>query len=237
MIIMLKVDPAPEYPPEDGRYLRGNDKSPVAVIVILNTDEDKIPTELEELVRIGIETGAALSGTLQTENIGIEKVVCNIVSNPNIRYIILTGPESLGHLTGEALLLLHQNGLDEKKKIIGSNSPTPYLYNLPDEFIIRFREQIVTMIDLLNKGTPEKVKQAVWSCYQEQPTDFLGYELYDMGAFAVPPLSGKITMRVTEPWYEPKDEAEADEKRRLEEFMAMIKNKVEEKKRRESEGK
>jgi hypothetical protein len=28
---MLKVDPHPDYPPEDGRYLRGNDFSPVAV--------------------------------------------------------------------------------------------------------------------------------------------------------------------------------------------------------------
>jgi len=30
--------------------------------------------------------GAALAGTLQTENIGIEKIVANIASNPNIRH-------------------------------------------------------------------------------------------------------------------------------------------------------
>jgi hypothetical protein len=55
---MLKVDPHPDYPPEDGRYLRGNDSSPVAVAIILNCDADKIPKELENLVRAGIETGA-----------------------------------------------------------------------------------------------------------------------------------------------------------------------------------
>jgi len=82
---MLKVDPHPDYPQEDGRYLRGNDFSPVAVAIILNCDADKIPPELESLVRAGIETGAALSGTVQTENIGFEKIVCNIVANPNIR--------------------------------------------------------------------------------------------------------------------------------------------------------
>jgi tetrahydromethanopterin S-methyltransferase subunit A len=234
---MLKVEPTANYPPEDGRYLRGNDLSPVAVCVILHTDEDKIPKEIETLVRVGVETGAALSGTLQTENIGLEKVVCNIVANPNIRYIVLTGPESLGHLTGEAVLLLHKNGVDEKKKIKGSNSPTPYLYNLPGEFIDRFREQIVTVIDLLNKGTPERVRQAVWSCFQEKPTDFLSYQLHDMGAIDKPALSGKITMRITEPWNEPKNEAEAEAKRKLEEFMAKIKQKVEEKKRRELEEK
>jgi tetrahydromethanopterin S-methyltransferase subunit A len=234
---MLKVDPAPDYPPEEGRYVRGNDRSPVAVCVILNTRQEDIPKEIEKLVRVGVETGAALSGTLQTENIGLEKVVCNIVSNPNIRYIVLTGPESLGHLTGEAVLLLHKNGVNEKKMIIESNSPTPYLYNLPDEFIIRFREQIITVIDLLNKGTPERVQEAVWSCYQEEPTKFMEYELFDPGAYEKPPLSGKITMRVTAPWSEPKSEQEADEKKRLEDFMAMIKQKVEEKKKREQENK
>jgi tetrahydromethanopterin S-methyltransferase subunit A len=111
---MLKVAPHPDYPPEDGRYVRGNDASPVAVAIILNHDVDKIPPEIEILVRTGIESGAALSGTIQTENIGFEKVVCNVVANPNIRYMIVGGPESEGHLTGEALKALIRNGVDEK---------------------------------------------------------------------------------------------------------------------------
>lgn len=82
---MLKVAPHGDYPPEEGRYIRGNDFSPVAVAIILNCDADKIPPELERLVRAGIESGAALSGTVQTENIGFEKIVCNVVANPNIR--------------------------------------------------------------------------------------------------------------------------------------------------------
>ena len=94
---MLKVDPHPDYPPEEGRYLRGNDASPVAVAIILTTDADKIPPDLERLVRAGLESGGALSGTVQTENVGFEKIVCNIVANPNIRYLVLGGPESEGH--------------------------------------------------------------------------------------------------------------------------------------------
>jgi len=97
---MLKVNPHPEYPPDEGRYVRGNDASPVADAIILNHDADKIPPEIEVLVRTGIESGAALSGTIQTENIGFEKVVCNIVAIPNIRHMIVGGPESEGHLTG-----------------------------------------------------------------------------------------------------------------------------------------
>ena len=73
------------YPPEEGCFLRGNDNSPVAVVVILKWHREKTPPEIESLVRAGIESSAALSGTLQTENIGLEKVICNIIANPNIR--------------------------------------------------------------------------------------------------------------------------------------------------------
>lgn len=49
----LKVNPLPDYPPEDGRYIRGNDFSPPAVAIILNFETDNIPRELETLVRAG----------------------------------------------------------------------------------------------------------------------------------------------------------------------------------------
>jgi len=65
---VLKVKPPPEYPPEDGRYLRGNDFSPVAVVVLLNAPYEAVPPEVEKLVRVSVETGAALAGTLQTAN-------------------------------------------------------------------------------------------------------------------------------------------------------------------------
>ncbi|MHC1566438.1 MAG: hypothetical protein ACXQTD_01555 [Candidatus Syntropharchaeia archaeon] len=48
----------------------------------------------------------------------------------------------------------------------------------------------------------EVVKKAVQACYQEEPTEFLGYTLYDPGAYPEPPLCGKLTWRVTKPWKE-----------------------------------
>lgn len=66
---MLKVSPHPEYPPEEGRYIRGNDFSPVAVAIILNCDADKIPSDLEKLVRAAIESGAVLSGLTFSETV------------------------------------------------------------------------------------------------------------------------------------------------------------------------
>lgn len=157
---MLKVNPHPDYPPEDGRYLRGNDFSPVAVAIILNCDGDKIPPDLENLIRAGIETGAALSGSVQTENIEFEKIVCNIIANPNIRYLVLGGPESEGHLTGEAMKALMENGVDEKKRIIGTDAPHPFLFNLSMEMIERFRKQL-SLIDIQFEGNPDLVRKAV----------------------------------------------------------------------------
>ncbi|MBU4462639.1 MAG: hypothetical protein KKB05_01685, partial [Proteobacteria bacterium] len=130
---MLKIQTTSTYPPEKGCYLRGNDYSPVAVVVLLNAPYgamppkvQTIPKEIENLVKVAIETGAALSGTLQTENIGIEKIICNIVANPNIRYLIVCGEDVEGHNTGTAIKALVDNGIDERRTIIGSQAKTPY---------------------------------------------------------------------------------------------------------------
>jgi len=219
---MLKVKPHADYPPEDGRYVRGNDFSPVAVAVVLNCDADKIPHELEKLVRAGIESGAALAGTVQTENIGFEKIVCNIVANPNIRYLVLGGPESEGHLTGEAMKALIRNGVDEKKRIIATSAPHPFLFNLPMEMIDRFRKQL-SLINLQFEAAPDVIRRAVWSCYQEQPVEFRGYSLYDPGAYPEPPLSGRITWRVTNPWVGPLDEKEVEAQQKARELMERLK--------------
>ncbi len=93
---------------------------------------------------------------------------------------------------------LIDNGVDERKRIIGSKSPHPVLFNLPLEFIERFRDQL-QLIDVQFEGDPEVIRKAVWSCYQEEPVDFRGYSLYDIGAYPADPLSERITWRVTQP--------------------------------------
>ena len=206
---MLKVKPSDGYPPEEGRYVRGNDYSPVAVCVILDTFGFTIPAELNELVMAGIDSGAVLSGMLQTENIGLEKMVCNIVDNPNIRYVVLCGRESAGHLLGESLLALKQNGVTETKQIIGTGAPTPYLHNIPLELIERFRNQIVSIVSLLCQPgerdtsvaglSPKVIEKAVWSCYQEEPVLFMGYKLHDIGAYPEPAICHKIASKLSQP--------------------------------------
>ena len=203
------MKPPDGYPPEEGRYVRGNDYSPVAVCVILDTFDFAIPAELSELVMAGVDSGAALSGMVQTENIGMEKMVCNIVANPNIRYIVLCGRESPGHLPGQSLLALKENGVSDTKQIIGSAAPTPYLHNIPMELIERFRNQIAGIVNLLCQPgdkdasvaglDPKVVEKAVWSCYQEEPVSFMSYKLYDVGAYSEPAICYKIASKLSQP--------------------------------------
>jgi tetrahydromethanopterin S-methyltransferase subunit A len=230
-----KVTPPAAYPPEEGRFVRGNDLSPVAVCVILKWPDDAIPPDVERLVRVGVETGAALAGTLQTENIGVEKMICNLVANPNLRYLVVCGPESPGHLTGQALVALHANGVDDNSRIVGAQGPTPYLYNLPREAIERFRQQ-VRIVNLLNEGDPRLVRDAVWSCYQERPTRFRDYELFDPGAFPAEPICTTLTWRVRQPWYAPRNAQEQAAADRLQDLMALIKAKTEAKRAQRDPG-
>ena len=219
---MLKIHPPSAYPPEEGCYLRGNDYSPVAVVVILKYRREETPPSIEQLVRVGIESGAALSGTLQTENVGLEKVICNVIANPNIRYIIVCGPESPGHLVGDAISALYKNGLDENKRIIGTQAPAPFLFNIPTEWVERFIKQ-TKLIDLVNEGSPEVIREAIWACYQEKPTKFREYELYDIGAYEAEPICGKITWKITNPAYAPKDEKEKEALQKLQDLIRRLK--------------
>lgn len=202
---MLKVPPIVDYPTEEGCFLRGNDYSPVAVVVLLNApygilppEVQSMPPEIEKLVRMAIETGAALSGTLQTENIGIEKIICNVVGNPNVRYLVLCGKEVAGHQAGSAVKALLANGINEKRTIIGSQAVTPYLFNIALEAIERFRKQ-VTLVDLVGEMDSQVVVKAVWSCYQEEPTVFKEHMLRDPGAYCQTGIPARLTGRVAHP--------------------------------------
>ena len=90
----------------------------------------------------------AIWGQHKTENLGIEKIVANIVSNPNIRFLILCGQDVRGHRSGQSLKSLHANGIDADGRIIGATGAVPYIENVTPESIARFREQ-VELVDMI----------------------------------------------------------------------------------------
>jgi len=189
-----------DWPIEKGRYLVSNPLSPVAVVVILAAPSDKIPQETEDLVRAGVEKGAAISGTLQTANIGIEKIAINLISNPNIRYLILTGKES-GHFPADALKALFTYGTDENDRVVNTKAPTAILKNIPRDAIERLRRQI-QLVNLSGKTDTQLLEEAVSACYQEKETPFVVeekvYVLHDVGPFPEEPRIYRLTDRLKE---------------------------------------
>ena len=126
-----KKSTASGWPSIQGDYHTGDANSPVAVITMgSHLDETAI-----------CAAGAALAGSCKTENLGIEKIVANIISNPNIRFVLLCGTEVKGHLSGQSIEAMHKNGVDGGK-IVGSGGAIPFLENLTEEHIKRFQEQV-----------------------------------------------------------------------------------------------
>lgn len=137
------------WPPIEGRYKIGNKNSPVAVCTLASIDE--IEVDLNKV---------AIIGKCVTENIGIEKMIQNIVSNPNIRYLVLCGRVSKGHFVSQAIEALIENGIDKEKRIIGAKGNMPYLKNIDKELIEKFRKQVKT-INRAGETNSEKIRKII----------------------------------------------------------------------------
>ena len=113
----------------------------------------------------------AIYGPLKTENIGIEKIVANVISNPHIRYLVVCGDDIRGHRSGSSLVALNKNGIDEQHKIIDAEGAIPYIENLKEEAIERFRNQI-EIVDLLGVKDKNKIDKVVSDRIAKSPPSF-----------------------------------------------------------------
>jgi len=148
-----------KWPVEPGRYKLGNANAPVAVCTMASLDIE-LPMD-----------NIAIVGKTVTENIGIEKVVRNIISNPNIRFLICCGKISKGHFVGDALECLVKNGVDENKRIIGAKGAIPVVKNLSQKEIEHFRKQ-VKVICMQGEEDVEKIMEKVKECVINNPGPF-----------------------------------------------------------------
>ncbi len=153
-----KKEPAEGWPVINGDYVVGDPQSCVAGATLAS--------HIEEVL---VDAGAAIAGPCKTENLGIEKMVANLISNPNIRFLVLCGSEVQGHITGQSIEALHTGGVDaEKRKIVGATGAIPFVENLPDEAIERFQQQmeIVSMIDVEDVAA---IQSKVKDCIENDP--------------------------------------------------------------------
>jgi tetrahydromethanopterin S-methyltransferase subunit A len=169
-----KPSTIPSWPPHPGDYLLGYPGGTVAICTLSNR-------ELPGRLIAAAGPAVAIAGRCDTENIGIEKVVLNLVANPRIRWLVICGEEANGHRAGDAFLRLKQRGVDADMRVLETASWRPILKNLTLLEVAKFREQIEE-INLIGVTDLKVIIAAVRDCARKpvqplsdtsvQPTHF-----------------------------------------------------------------
>jgi tetrahydromethanopterin S-methyltransferase subunit A len=155
-----KKSPATGWPLVKGDFHSGDANSPVAVITMgSHLDEQGI-----------CDAGAALCGSCKTENLGLEKVIANVIANPNIRFALLVGTEVKGHLSAQTLIALHKSGIKDGR-VVGAEGAIPFIENLTDAHIKRFQEQ-VEIVNIMESEDVGAVKAKINELKARDPGAF-----------------------------------------------------------------
>jgi len=127
------------WPFVPGTYFVSDPDAPVAVCTLGSV-------ELAPAVAAGAPAGLCITGKVETENIGIEKIIKNVISNPAIRFLLCVGNEPPKHLTGATFLALFENGIDGRQRIPGSPGMRPMLPNTTAEEVAAFCSQVEPIV-------------------------------------------------------------------------------------------
>src|SRR5512136_3041550 len=157
-----KKSPASGWPKVKGDYISGDANSPVAIVTMGSHLDEK-----------GLcDAGAALCGSCKTENLGLEKVIANIISNPNIRFMLCCGTEVKGHLAGQTMIALHKGGVKDGR-VVGAEGAIHFIENLTDAHIKRFQEQI-EVVNIMESEDLGAIKAKMNELKARDPGAFAG---------------------------------------------------------------
>ncbi|UCH81250.1 MAG: DUF4346 domain-containing protein [Nitrospiraceae bacterium] len=147
----IRVDTG-SWPPVEGEYTVVDRSAPIAVTTLASV-------KLEDKLVKANPSGLCIVGKTETENIGIDKIVKNIISNPSISHLIVAGKDTAGHQSGKTLLALWENGVDKNMRIIGSDGRRPILKNVSSADVDNFRKQITVDDQIGCENTKTLVKR------------------------------------------------------------------------------
>jgi tetrahydromethanopterin S-methyltransferase subunit A len=160
------------WPPLPGDYVVVRHGAPVAVCTLNSEDLEKALAERRP-------DGLAIAGTLHTENLGIERIVRNVLANPNVRFLVICGEDTrqaIGHLPGQSLAALCASGIDEAGRIVGARGKRPVLKNVTLEEVEAFRRQ-VELVDLGGAADTSRIAREIEACAARTPGPFAGAPL------------------------------------------------------------
>jgi tetrahydromethanopterin S-methyltransferase subunit A len=155
------------WPPLPGDYRVVRFQAPVAVCT-LNADH------MAKALAMGQQEGLSIVGSLHTENLGIEHLICNTLANPHIRFLIVCGEDTrkaIGHLPGQSLLALSEYGIDDKMRIINAKGKRPFVKNITPEHVEAFRNQ-VQVIDQIGNDDISALLELVAATAVNDPGPF-----------------------------------------------------------------
>jgi len=141
------------WPVQPGDYAVFNRKGSIAVLSLGGS------TRIENPFYFSL-TNIAIVGNLTTENIGVEYVIKNLISNPYIRHLAIIGQDISGHCPGDAIIKLHAKGINTKQKIVDALGARPILRNTLPQEIAQFRKQI-TIHNFLNCDGLDTIKKEI----------------------------------------------------------------------------
>lgn len=141
------------WPPVVGEFVIADAQAPVGVVTLASL-------ELPKRISDRHPEGLAITGKLETENIGIDKLVKNVIANSHLQFLLVAGIESLGHQSGQTLVALAENGIDPTGRVIGSRGKRPVLKNVTTEEVEAFRKQ-VKVIDLIGCEDVERITRVI----------------------------------------------------------------------------
>jgi tetrahydromethanopterin S-methyltransferase subunit A len=124
--------------------------------------------ELAEALSQVKPLGLCIVGKTETENIGIDKIIKNTLSNPAIRFLLLAGPDSQGHCSGRTLLALSEQGIDDHMRVIGSPGRRPVLANVTSQEVEAFRRQ-VKVVDMIGCEDQDSIVTKIKELFKMKP--------------------------------------------------------------------
>jgi tetrahydromethanopterin S-methyltransferase subunit A len=157
------------WPPLPGDYHVIRYGAPVAVCTLNSAD-------LAERLAEHPTQGLAIVGTLHTENLGIERIIRNVLANPSVRFLVLCGEDTrqaIGHLPGQSLMSLFTKGVDDRGHIREAQGKRPVLKNVTADEVTAFLRQ-VELVSLIGEEHEEVIQGQIAAAQARDPGPLAG---------------------------------------------------------------
>ncbi|MEO9319424.1 MAG: tetrahydromethanopterin S-methyltransferase subunit A [Nitrososphaera sp.] len=114
---------------------------------------------LRQISRSALMDRICIAGRLLSENAGIDQMLRSAQAQRDLRTLIVCGREVQGHMPGQALVSLFQNGIDKDGRIIGAEGHRPVLSMERSE--VKEIVERIELVDLIGEVDYETIARSV----------------------------------------------------------------------------